>query len=299
MLDHFADEDDDYEDIRDLDFSMNLKEEDELLLDDYDDISVNDIDDDNEKKIKEEQVLSQKLSQLSTSKTKRQQFELATDTSSKKNMKKKEENNFEDLNPNYLSATNKSWIQLIEKQQWLNNNPNNNEEDLRHIAILMYKIAVNNLQIELWSTYMKSGTGRLKKPEDNESITHDPYIWPVKVKSFILSKRSTINMNSDDENKACQDFVYEYIRNLNEKEDQYRKQLLEKKKSFVGYTDVIEKGLQTYIEQQAIQFLRWKCELKQMLVYNEYQNQIFEVKYRQHNPNQYQVRLSNRIYVPI
>ena len=37
MFDHFADEEDDYEDIGDLDFIINMKEEDELLVDDNDD----------------------------------------------------------------------------------------------------------------------------------------------------------------------------------------------------------------------------------------------------------------------
>ena len=37
MFDHFAAEEDDYEDMGDLDFIINMKEEDELLIDDSDD----------------------------------------------------------------------------------------------------------------------------------------------------------------------------------------------------------------------------------------------------------------------
>ena len=203
----------------------------------------------------------------------------------------------EDLIPNYLSATSQSWMQFIEKQTWLKNNATKNEEDLRQIAILMHKLAVNNLQKDLWMTYIKSGTGRLKQPEVNETFIPSPRIWPVKVKSFILPKRITTNMSSEDEDNACLDVVDRFMCELNSKCEHYQQQLMEKKTSFIGYTDVIEKGLQMFIEQQAIQFLRWKCELKQALVYNEYQDQMFQLKYRQHNPSEYHVRLNNRIFI--
>ena len=216
---------------------------------------------------------------------------MATSSTCKK--MKQADKKLEDLIPNYLSPTSKSWMQLIEKQTWLKNNDTKNEEDLRQIAILMHKLAVNNLQKDLWMTYIKSGTGRLKQPEVHETFTHGPRVWPVKVKSFILSKRTTTNMSSEDEDKACLDVVDRFMRDLNGKYEQYQQQLTEKKTSFIAYTDVIEKGLQTFIEQQAIQFLHWKCELKQVLVYNEYQDQMFQLKYRQHNPFEYHVRLNN------
>ena len=254
-----------------------------------------------------EHVLSQKLSQLSTSKK-----EIAMDTSVhhnkracsqsatpmkgsvSKKMKKEEEedeNSIETI-PTYLSLTNPSFTQMLEQQSWFRNHRTDHHVDeLRYLAILMHKITVINLQRDLWLTYVKSGTGRLKKSNTNEPNSSGPSIWPVKVKSLILSKRITTEMKSDDENQACRDLVYQFLSDLNVKQDQYQQQLMGKKQAYRHYTDSIGKDLQTYIEQQGLYFLRLKCDLKQALVNNDYQDQMFEMNYRQLNPNDDQVRI--------
>jgi hypothetical protein len=104
-------------------------------------------------------------------------------------------------------------------------------------------------------------------------------------------------MKSNDEHEACLDVVYRFLFHLNIKYQQYQQQLNEKRKSYINYTDSIEKDLQTFIEQQAVYVLRLKCDLKQALVSNDYQEQMFQIKYRQLNPNEYQVRIKNDVYI--
>ena len=179
---------------------------------------------------------------------------------------------------------------MIEKQAWwINGNTTIDIEQLRPLAILIHQQTVINLQRDLWMTYVKSGTGRL-----THSPTKGPSIWPVKVKSFILAKRITTNMSSADENAACMNSVYEFMQELNNKHENYQNQFTEIKNSLrlIEYSDAIEDSLRTYIEQQpSIRFLRLKCELKQTLINNDYQDQMFELNYRQHHPTEHQVNV--------
>jgi hypothetical protein len=286
LFDHFDEEDDDYEDIGDLDFLMSIKlggEEEDQLFDTED----NDDDDADTHHSKEEQSLSQKLSQLSTVKkeieiedsahnNKRQcsQSTLMTGPVLKK-MRIKEKQILDTI-PKYLLPTNKSFTQMLEQQSWFKKDPayfHRIEEDLRYLTILLHKSTVLNLQRDLWLTYVKSGTGRLKEIEHTQLLLTNnsgPYIWPVKIKSFLLSKRITTEMNSYDEHQACLDIVYQFIQDLNVKDGEYQQELSEKRKTCIKYIDMIGKDLLTYIEQQEIYFLRLKCELKQALVNNDY-----------------------------
>ena len=277
--------------------------------------------------IEDEQVLSQKLSQLSTSKQdndddtvvaetkqrrankstasikKRHREEavtLTTTTTSpvfkKLKSKSDEENHFDNSIPSYLLPSNKSFVEMIEKEQCLKNKSPNIVDDLRQIALVLHQLAVNHLQQDLWSTYILCGTGRLKQALANTelttSITHGPHIWPVKVKSFILSNSSSLltTVVEKEHDQACLRFANKFIGDLNKQRDQYRDQLNEKKRKCSEYTEVIEQALQTYIERERIDYLRLKCELKKALLAHYYFEQTFQWQYQQLNPNEYQVR---------
>ncbi|CAF1650636.1 unnamed protein product, partial [Didymodactylos carnosus] len=106
-------------------------------------------------------------------------------------------------------------------------------------------------------------------------------------------------MSSADENAACMNSVYEFMQELNTKHENYQNQFTEIKNSLrlIEYSDAIEDSLRTYIEQQpSIRFLRLKCELKQTLINNDYQDQMFELNYRQHHPTEHQQQLAKRLY---
>ena len=92
------------------------------------------------------------------------------------------------------------------------------------------------------------------------------------------------------EDQACLDMACQFIHQLTVKLEQHQCELNEKKKNFSNYTNTIEQCLQTYIEQHGIYLLRLKCELKKALINNDYQQQVLELKYRQFNPDEHQVR---------
>ena len=293
LFDQFGGEDDDdYEDIGDLDLMMNIRyqdvdEEEEMIGDDDDEEEASAQQE--PMKEEEEHVLSQRLSQLSTSQHKRTHSDSLMTTETMLKKMRREEETLEESIPRYLSINNTSFKQMLEQQAWFKEKKMD-MESLRPMAILMHQLSVIRLQEDLWITYVKAGTGQLMKPEGNEPMSYGPHVWPVKVKSLMLSKRITTEMPSDLEENACRTVVYEFIRDLNQKNEQYQQRLIEQKASLTEYNEVIEQSLQAYVEQQGIYLLRLKCQLKQALVNNDYQNQMFEMKYRQHNPNEEQVR---------
>ena len=79
---------------------------------------------------------------------------------------------------------------------------------------------------------------------------------------------------------------------LNEKEQQYQTELIQKKQMITIDIHLIEPCLKDYIEQQHqhyFQTLRLKYQLKQILNKYDEQDRILLINYRQLHPNEYQV----------
>ncbi|CAF3685022.1 unnamed protein product, partial [Rotaria socialis] len=114
----------------------------------------------------EEQVLSQKLSQLST-------------TSHQLNENLEVIN--EDMNQNvpyYLSKESKSFQQVISHITH-----NDLREELRQMALLIHELLMINLEKSLWKTYLEAGTGQLYINE----MTNDDKINPtILARSYIV-----------------------------------------------------------------------------------------------------------------
>jgi len=161
-----------------------------------------------------------------------------------------------------------------------------NLEELGQIAILMHQSNVLHLEISLWTSYYRSGTGTLKPNESNLKV------WPTCVKSMIqscerkttISDISQIQVNDD----KCFKFVSEHLSDLNEKEQQSQQQLSLKKKQFYGYSFTIEETLQTFI-QEHMQPLYNQYEYDIAMIKYEYQEGVLNTDFHQQNPNEQQV----------
>lgn len=176
--------------------------------------------------------------------------------------------------PHYLSEKNSQLKNWMEKQICFKDT---HIEDIRSMAIVMHKLAVIKLQGQLWLSYIPA---------------QDVCIWPVKVKSFILSKqRITTELSCIDEDRFCRDISYKFIQELNQQEQQYQEEISSKKSSMV-YTDSMEECLNSFIEQHGIRLLRLKCQLKRQLIKFDYQEQLFQLNYRQQQPTHEQVSFS-------
>jgi hypothetical protein len=160
-------------------------------------------------------------------------------------------------------------------------------EKLRSIAILMYRVLSLDLEKSLWNHYLKSGTGILISNESNLKV------WPQDVQLMIIelvsSSRTNNNLDKIQLNdKYCYRFVYEHLREFNEKQQQLKRQLIIKKKQFYGYRNTIEDHLQTFIKKYSKALrLEYKYEMK--IIEFDYRARMLDHAFQQQNPTPEQV----------
>jgi hypothetical protein len=239
----------------------------------------------------------------STTSTMNKRSPLAPSTISKKmkidndDQKQDEEKEGKDKIPNYLSVSHRNFQQLM--QSILSTTANSfNIEDLQEIALLIRKIAMIDLQKSLWTSYLRSGTGKLEKDRPS-TANHYVSVWPLEVKKSIMMKEKNtmsemtpININQID-NNACLNHVYQTLLRFVDSRIEYQNKLDEKKyhlKNF--FTSKMEDAIVQFIEQQEMVFIRLEIESKIAIVEYDYKDRWIEFEYNQLEPNQYQVRFS-------
>ncbi|CAF5043546.1 unnamed protein product, partial [Rotaria socialis] len=99
--------------------------------------------------------------------------------------------------PDYLTKKNKSFKEMIHQilssittttTTTTEEKSNNNTNELRRIAILIYKIMVIQSYRYLWKNYLKSGTGQLfirSKTKQKLFYSITLPIWPNEVKRIV------------------------------------------------------------------------------------------------------------------
>jgi len=261
----------------------------------------------------EEKVLSQKFSQLST-KSEDEQESSVTDKrrrsstrsspeSVSKKIKVAKDNDDNDYNgkkqdqiPAYLWATNESFDYMI--QNVINTTSSISINDIRQVTILKHNIAALNIQKQISTIYLRSGTGKLKEPEA-ELIAVDRRVWPMQVKSAVPTQpnntttTTTMKVNEEDEHHTYEDLVHCRLQEMNKKIEQYQIQLDEMKSGLIGFTSTMEAAIETYVQEHAIKPLQMKHDLKIALLEHDYDAEILQRKYLQENPNEYPVKLNN------
>jgi hypothetical protein len=91
-----------------------------------------------------------------------------------------------------------------------------NLEQLRHIAFMMYKLTKIELNLLLWTTYLRSGTGQINRNESHTttaSITtttttalashRNVHFWPDEVKTTMITSRHTALTMNDIDHDSC------------------------------------------------------------------------------------------------
>ena len=233
----------------------------------------------------EEQNLSQKMS------------ELLTGTSNEKEYLFKDFKLAIENIPDYLTKRNKSFQQIISQTlsqtttTKLNDN-NHKKEDLRKIAILMYKIIFIPMYQRLWTVYLKSGIGQLIIP----SKTKLPYsttvsIWPKEIKSMLPV---STNIDKTNENESCLKLVNDRLHELDHQLKHYQIEFNMKINRFQGYLPTIRTSIETYIEEN-LHSLCMKIDHKIELIHFDYHIQALKIEYLRQNPNAFQVCLIDKI----
>ncbi|CAF4548417.1 unnamed protein product [Rotaria socialis] len=226
----------------------------------------------------DEQVLSQRLTQLSCSQPSQQQ-----------NI------NQSGKLPWYLSNKNESYEKLINELYFTITTTINNtitssasvryEQELRQMAILIYRIKSEQIFQSLWITYLKSGTGQLHINQ------RGPSVWPTQVQTIVKQA----NNAADNQNDACMKLVQERLDEFKTKIQQYEIQINNLKHRLQGNKEAIFRTIETFIQQNQENF-RQKMEHKIKLVQYDYNDRALELEFLRQNPSEYCIKLYKHLY---
>ncbi|CAM4978478.1 unnamed protein product [Rotaria socialis] len=250
--------------------------------------------------IKEKSKVNEKLDEIEKQNLSRKMSQLSTSATHEKNPIKimKEIKDQLEIIPNYLTKQNISFKELM--HQVLSSiirtaeKSNNNIDELRKIAILLYKIMVIQTYQYLWKIYFKSGTGQLiVSSETKQKLFYSTTlpIWPKEIKTIVLSNKK----DKTNENEICLKFVNNQLNELQRQLKQYRQELNIKANNFQGYTLSIQEKLMTYIEENLNSSFSKKIEHQVELIHYDYHIRALELEYFQHKPNEYQKQLMKQI----
>ncbi|CAF4267849.1 unnamed protein product, partial [Rotaria magnacalcarata] len=234
----------------------------------------------------DEHVVSQKLSQISTSSNK-QQSRTASQPRSK-------EDKMYDLTriPVFLAKNDKSLLNLLNEVLGSNNASSSNQqlEDYRQMAILIYRIKHSEILQSLWTTCQKSGSGQL-----NTQLARNrsgPLFWPKPIKSMV---KVTIRSGSTEEHDAC--LAYVKIRLVESQkiiEESHIQLKLQINRLSSIYSSKIRQAMDTFVKQQ-LTGLRMKIEHKVKLLHYDYDEHILQLEYLQQQPTQTQIQLAEEL----
>ena len=121
------------------------------------------------------------------------------------------DDNHEDQNdeiPVYLQSTDKIFHQILANHRMNSSVTTITTEDLRQLAILKHKMAVINIDKELWTIYFKSGTGQWERQTSGKTSV-DRRIWSMPVKKM-MSDAIDISQG-EDEQKIYETIVHQYL----------------------------------------------------------------------------------------
>ena len=158
-------------------------------------------------------------------------------------------------------------------------------EELRKIAISIYKVTIIQMYQRLWTTYLKSGMGQLIVPSE----TKVPYsttisIWPKSMQA--LSRLN--NADATNQNEFYANFVRKQLGDLDQRLKQSQTEWSSRTNNFQGYTSSTQTIIETYIERN-LRSLRMDIEHQIELIHYDYQIQALKLEYLKHQPNTYQV----------
>ncbi|CAF1985467.1 unnamed protein product [Rotaria magnacalcarata] len=287
---------------------------------------IDDFNDDLPLQEEEQEVLSQRLSQLSTNHdndepttatmNKRPRLSMTSDDHHTTIKKPKincdhndnndpyeaiDENENENEIPKYLLLTNPLFVRMI--RNFIDTTTSSPEiVKLQKFAIYVHHIKTLQLQKQISTTYLLSGTGQLGSSEF-ELVPVDRRVWPIQVKNVLieqqknLSSITTMEINHDqDDHATCEALVRQRLKETDEKIDYYQKKCDEIKNHFMETNSNIEIAIEHYVQQYGIQVVQLKSNLKKALIKYDYDTEILERQYKQQKPNEYQIQIAQHLY---
>jgi hypothetical protein len=214
---------------------------------------------------------------------------------------------FNDRMPTYLASTNPTFEQKMNSfiQKSLSSI---NLEQLRHIAFIVYKLTEIELNLLLWSTYLRSGTGQINGNESHATATpmtttttalashRNVHLWPDEVKTTMITNKHTTRTMNDIDHDSCLAYVHEILRQLREKSLHHQSQLQETKQALKHcFTLEMEDAVKQYVEHYCMILGRAHVNSKIAIVTYDYQDRLLELEFQEQTPYEYQLDLFSRL----
>jgi hypothetical protein len=189
------------------------------------------------------------------------------------------------------------------------------------IALLKYQIAQNNLEISLWDTYLRSGTGTIELPYEQRhrrqqttaattttmaNLSMSPVslsLWPDHLKTKIIEsshqkntkipKLTDLNQVTDS---MCHGYVHEKLSQYFDEIEVYLKKLEEQKSQLInGLPREIEEAIDQFIEEHALTFEQIPIDGLIASAKYHYVDRSFELEFLQENPRDYHLELFEKL----
>ena len=156
-------------------------------------------------------------------------------------------------------------------------------EQCRSIAVLMYKLLCLEMIHSLWTTYRKSGRGELSTKFSMDGLS-DRKVWPQEVYSFLqLEQVKTI-----EDDQLCFNLVHHCLRQLEEKSEEYRRELRTSTSNLSVYTPELEQILEKFVQQE-LRSLHIEFNYQMALVHYSYMDELLQRYYLTQHPTDIQV----------
>lgn len=160
--------------------------------------------------------------------------------------------------------------------------------DLRSLAILKHKIAIAKIEVDLWTFYLKLGTGQWKTQTSSQA-TVDRRFWASSVKSLVPS---TTVVDEINEQKTYEDVVRHHLADLDQSVQRYQDVLLIETACLLGETIEIETEIEAFVQCYGTQPARLKIDHSIAVLECDYDMQLVEREYQRLQPNDDQVGYS-------
>ena len=190
--------------------------------------------------------------------------------------------------PIYFTKENKTFQCIMDQALGMMNISSssipNDDDDIQHICILIYRMHILSMYHLLWTTYWQSGLGQLiKKTPEQQQINYVDYsmnisIWPKEIKQITDTYTSSM------------DLVCYHRQELERQLKQMKMEWNEKVNHVSGYNSKVEQLLQDYIIENLHEFHK-EIEHKIKLIKYDYQIEAIKREFHRQNPTEYQVCL--------
>jgi hypothetical protein len=217
--------------------------------------------------------------------------------------------------PRFLSRTTEDIFQetikshLTGKQRTAGSRSIINIEQLRKIALLKFYIAINELDVSLWTAYLQSGTGNLEELESSKNeprqqaaaATATKHVKLLRWPSDLKNKMIASGFISTQDNKRIDvhtylEYVNKQIRYYQDKNTQYENDLKEEKQRLANsFTIEIEEIIDQFIEQHGTSFHRIPINGQISTIRFKYQDRLVELEFHEQSPREYQLDVFQNI----